>query len=154
MKPSGAWFLEQTWSIGLGVDVKQPTRKPRGSGARLPHWVRPPPSWAPHGSTNLLLPPIYTYVPWKHQRSPQKPNSTAAIFYTHEIPSWGLFGRSVGGGFDHGGLLHQHHSLADEACVVYHRPTGPQLVARGILLSLSLILNNMLSSMFLEIYSM
>ena len=36
MKPSGAWFLEQTWSRGLGVDVKESTRRPRGRGARLP----------------------------------------------------------------------------------------------------------------------
>ena len=88
MKPSGAWFLEQTWSRGLGVDVKKSTRRPRGREARLPPWVRPPPSWAPRGSTDLLLPPIYTYVPWKHERAPWKPNSTAATFYTREIPSW------------------------------------------------------------------
>ena len=25
--------------------------------------ARPPPSWAPRGSTDLLLPPIYTYIP-------------------------------------------------------------------------------------------
>ena len=28
---------------------------------------RPPPSWAPRSSTDLLLPPIYTYVPPNHQ---------------------------------------------------------------------------------------
>ena len=42
--------------------------------------ARPPPSWAPHGSTDLLLPPIYTYVPPNHQKRPRKPNSTAATF--------------------------------------------------------------------------
>ena len=31
-------------------------------GAPTP-WARPPPSWAPRCSTNVLLPPIYTYVP-------------------------------------------------------------------------------------------
>ena len=36
MKPSGAIFLEQTQSRGLGVDVKQPTRKPRGRGRAYP----------------------------------------------------------------------------------------------------------------------
>ena len=35
MKPSGTWFSEQTWSRGLGVDVKQQTRKPRGRGRAL-----------------------------------------------------------------------------------------------------------------------
>ena len=28
--------------------------------------------------------------------------------------SWGLFRRSAGGGFDHGGLVHQHLSLSDD----------------------------------------
>ena len=125
MKPSGAWFLEQTWSRGLGVDVKQQTRRPRGRGRVHPHQARPPPSWAPRGSTYLLLPTIYTHVPWKNKRAPQKPNSTTATFCTREISSWGLFRRSTGGGIDHGGLLHQHHSLSDELWVVYHRPTGP-----------------------------
>ena len=33
MKPSGAIFSEQTWSRGLGVDVKQQRRRPRGCSA-------------------------------------------------------------------------------------------------------------------------
>ena len=37
--------------------------------------------------------------------------STAATFCTREIPSWGLFRRPAGEGINHGGLLHQHHSL-------------------------------------------
>ena len=66
----------------------------------------PPPSWAPSGSTDILLPPIYTYVPRNQPGAPRNPISTAATFCTHEIPSWGLFRRSAGGGFNHGGLLH------------------------------------------------
>ena len=88
-------------------------------------WARPPPSWGPRCSTDVLLPPIYTYVPPNDQIRSQKPNSTAATFCTREIPSWGLFRRSAGGGIDHGGLLHQHHSLSDDVWVVYHRPSGP-----------------------------
>ena len=76
--------------------------------------ARPPPLWAPGCSTDVLLPPIYTYVPPNDQNMSQKPNSTAATFCIHEIPSWGLFRSSAGGGIDHGGLLHQHHSLSDE----------------------------------------
>ena len=125
MKPSGTWFSEQTWSRGLGVDVKQSTRRPRGRGRAYPPWARPPPSWAPRCSTDVLLPPIYTYVPPNDQRRSQKPNSTAATFCTREIPSWGLFRRSAGGGIDHGGLLHQHHSLSDDVWVVYLRTLGP-----------------------------
>jgi len=67
---------------------------------------------------------IYVRTP-NQQKHPQKPNSTAATFCTREIPSWGLFRSFTGGGIDHGGLLHQHHSLSDEVWVVYFRPTGP-----------------------------
>ena len=108
MKPSGELLLEQTQSRRLGVDVKQATRCPRGREAR------PPPSWAPRGSTDQLLPPIYTYVPRNHRGAPRNPISTAATFCTREIPSWGLLQCSARGGIDHGGLLHQHHSLSDD----------------------------------------
>ena len=109
-------------------DLEWTSRNKRGgqeAGRRAcPPW-RAPPSWAPRSSTDLLLPPIYTYVPWKHRGAPRKLNSTATTFYTREIPSWGLFRRSAGGGIDHGGLLHQHHSLSDDVWVVYLRPSGP-----------------------------
>ena len=38
MKPSGAWFLERTWSRGLGVQVKKQSRRPQG-------WRAPPPPY-------------------------------------------------------------------------------------------------------------
>ena len=94
-------------------------------GARLPPWARPPPSWAPRCSTDLLLPPIYIDIPRKHPGAPRKPNSTTATFCTREIPSWGLFRRPAGGGIDHGGLVHQQNSLSDDVWVVYFRPSGP-----------------------------
>ena len=119
IKPLGTWFSERTWSRRLGPYVKKQKRKPRGRGAH------PPPSWAPCCSTDVLLPPIYTYVPPNQQKHPRKPNSTATTFCTREIPSWGLFRRPAGGGIDHGGLLHQHHSLSDDVWVVYLRPSGP-----------------------------
>ena len=49
---------QETWS-GRQETIKEATRQ----GARLPPWARPPPSWAPHCSTDLLLPPIYIHVP-------------------------------------------------------------------------------------------
>ena len=85
----------------------------RQGGAPAPLGA-PPPSWAPCSSTDLLLPHIYTHMPRDQRGAPRKPNSTAATFCTREIPSWGLFRRSAGGGIDHGGLLHQHHSLSDD----------------------------------------
>ena len=122
--PAGMWFSERTWSRGLGPYVKKATRKPRGRGAPTA-WACPPPSWAPCCSTDVLLPPIYTHVPPNDQRRSQNPNSTAVTFCIHEIPSWGLFRSSAGGGIDHGGLLHQHHSLSDEVWVVHLKLTGP-----------------------------
>ena len=119
MKPSGMWFSHQTWSRRLGPYVKQPTGRPRCRGAR------PPPSWPPCCSTDVLLPPIYTYVPPNDQIRSQNPNSTAATSCIHEIPSWGLFQSSAGEGIQHEGLLHHHHSPFDEVWVVHLKPTGP-----------------------------
>ena len=119
-------FSGKIWSRRLGPYVKKQKRRPRGRGAPTPPpRARPPPSWAPCCSTDVPLPPIYTYVPPNDQIRSQKPNSTAATFCTHEIPSWGLFRSSAGGGIHHVGLLHQHHSPSDEVWVVYLRPTGP-----------------------------
>ena len=89
-------------------------RGPRGRGRALPYQAHPPPSWAPCCSTDVLLPPIYTHVPPNDQKRSKNPNSTAVTFCIPEIPSWGLFRSSTGGGIDHGGLLHQHHGLSDE----------------------------------------
>ena len=97
-------------------DLDPTPRKLRGGhevGGRALYPQAPPPSWAHRSSTDVLLPPIYTYVPPNEQGGSQKPNSTAATFCIHEIPSWGLFRSSAGEGRHHGGLLH-HHSLSDE----------------------------------------
>ena len=105
----GTNVIQRTWSGRQAIN-EEATRQ---GGTPTP-WARPPPSWARRGSTDLLLPPIYTYVPPNHRGAPRKPNSTAATFCTREIPSWGLFRRSAGEGIDHGGLLHKHHSLSDD----------------------------------------
>ena len=84
----------------------------------------------PHPRGPLVAPPtylssyIYPRTP-KHPGAPRKPNSTAATFCTREIPSWGLFRSSAGGGIDHGGPLHQLHGLSSDVWVVYFRPTSP-----------------------------
>ena len=96
--------IQKTWTLLQGV--KEEVTRVGGA---------PPASWAPRSSTDVLLPPIYTYVSPNDQNRSQKPNSTAATFCIHETPSWGPFRSSVGGGIHHGGLLHQHHSPSDEA---------------------------------------
>ena len=103
----GTNVIQRTWSLRKAIN-EESTRQ----GACLPPQVCPPPSWGPRCSTDVLLPPIYIHVPPKHPGAPRKPNSTAATFCTREIPSWGLFWRPARGGIDHGGLLHQHHSLS------------------------------------------
>ena len=99
--------IQETWTLLQEVsgEVTRVEGAPLGA---------PPASWAPRSSTDVLLPPIYTYVPPLDQRRSQKPNSTAATSCIHEIPSWGLFRSSAGEGIHHGGLLHQHHSPSDE----------------------------------------
>ena len=124
-KPLGMWFSHQIRSRRLGPSDKKATRRSQGWRAHPTPWARPPASWPPRSSTDVLLPPIYTYVPPLDQGRSQKTNSTTATFCIHEIPSWGLFRSSAGEGIHHGGLLHHHHSPSDEVWVVYFRPSGP-----------------------------
>ena len=72
--------IKETWTLLQGI--KEVVTRVGGT---------PPTSWAPRCSTDVLLPPIYTHVPPNDQNRSQKPNSTAATFCIHEIPSWVLF---------------------------------------------------------------
>ena len=123
------WNLQEScfWNKRNPGDLEWTSRSSWGGhkGARRAPGGAPPASCAPCGSPDRPPLPIYICVPWKHPGAPWNPISIAATFCTREIPSWGLFRRSVGGGICHGGLLHQHHSLSDELWVVYHRPSGP-----------------------------
>ena len=99
--------IRETWTLLQGT--KEAVTRVEGAPLGTP-----PTSWAPCCSTDVLLPPIYTYVPPTDRKGSQKPNSTIVTFCIHEIPSWGMFRSSAGGGIYHGGLLHQHHSPSDE----------------------------------------
>ena len=59
---------------------------------------------------------IYIHIPRKHPGAPRNPISTAATFCTQEIPSWGLFRSSAGGGIDHGGLLYINNIASPMLC--------------------------------------
>ena len=85
--------IQETWTLLQGIK-EVVTRV----GGAPPPRARPPAWWAPRCSTDVLLPPIYTHVPPNDQNRSQKPNSTAATFCIHEIPSWGLFRSSIGRG--------------------------------------------------------
>ena len=54
----GTNAIQETWSARQGSNeaAKRQEGAPRGVGA-------PPPSWAPRGSIDLLLSPIYTHIP-------------------------------------------------------------------------------------------
>ena len=84
--------IQETWTLLQ----EAPEVVTRVEGA--PPWALPPTSWAPRSSTDVLLPPIYTYVSPNEQIRGQKPNSTTATFCIHKIPSWGLFRSSAGRG--------------------------------------------------------
>ena len=106
----GTNVIQRTWS-GSQATTEAATRvegAPTPTG-RAPYPVGPSGGHRPTSSSY-----IYTYVPRNHPGAPRNPISTAATFCTREIPSWGLFRSSAGGGIDHGGLLHQYHSLSDE----------------------------------------
>ena len=105
----GTNVIQRTWSGRQAINEEAMRQ-----GARLP------PGRAQHPRGPLVAPPTYFFLlyiptyPQNHRGAPRKPNSTAATFCTREIPSWGIFRRSAEGGIDHGGLLHQHHSLSDD----------------------------------------
>ena len=114
MKPSRRDFLTKYNSGDLDPTSRHVTGGHEVGWRALPYQECPPPLWAPCCSTDVLLPPIYTYVPPNDQIRSQNPNSTIITFCIHEIPSWGLFRISVGGGIDHGGPLHHLQGLSDE----------------------------------------
>ena len=107
---SGMNVIQRTWSGSQEINEAAT----RVEGAPLPYWARLPVSWAPRASTDLLLPPIYTHVPRKHQKRPRKTISTTVTFCIREIPSWSLRRRSAGGGINNGGPLHHLQGLSDE----------------------------------------
>ena len=105
----GTNVIQRTWS-GRQETNQESTRQ----GARLP------PGRALHPRGAHVAPPTYfflLYIPIypgnirygaKTLFPPPQPSVPV------KIPSWGLFRHSTGGGIDHGGLLHQHHSLSDD----------------------------------------
>ena len=86
-------MIQESWS-GRQETTEEATRQ----GGMPTPWAHPPPSWALCCSTDVLLPPIYIHVPPNDRGQSQKPNSTAATFCVHEIPSWGMFRSSAGRG--------------------------------------------------------
>ena len=102
---SGTNVIQGTWS-GCQATNEESTRQgsaPTPLGAPSPSWLNRPTSSSY----------ICSHTP-KTSRAPRNPISTAATFYTQEIPSWGLFRSSARGGIDHGGPLHQLHGPSDD----------------------------------------
>ena len=68
-------------------DLDPTTSNKRGShkvGGRAYPQARPPPSWAPCCSTDILLPPIYIHVPPNNQIRSQNPNYHRNFLYPRD----------------------------------------------------------------------
>ena len=100
--------IQETWT--LLQEASEEVTSVEGA----PPLGAPPASWAPRSSTDVLLPPIYTYVPRKHPGSKRNTISTTVTLCICETSSWSLRRHSARGGIDHGGLLHQHPCPSDE----------------------------------------
>ena len=109
-------------SVIFGTNVIQRTSSASQEAAEAPTRQEgapplqgaPPVSWAPRAATDVLLPPIYTYVPRKHPGASRNTIYPAVTFCIREIPSWSLRRHSVEGGINHGGPVHQHPCPSDE----------------------------------------
>ena len=94
--------IQETWTLLQAV----PEDVTRVEGA-------PPTSWAPRSSTDVLLPPIYTYVSPNDQKGAKNlipPPQPSASMRSH----LGACSGAPPGAIHHGGLLHHHHSPSDE----------------------------------------
>ena len=92
MKPSGAWFLERTWSGKLGVQAREASRRPGDRRAR------PPPRHAPYlvGPSWLPRPTSFVYMfPYTLKTSNTK------IDREFRRPVGSPFRHPIGGGIPH-----------------------------------------------------
>ena len=89
----GTNVIRRTWSASQ--EANEAARRQQGTPTLI---GRAPASWAPKAATDILPPPIYTYVPLKHPGSQRKTISTTVTFCIREIPSWSLHRCSIGGG--------------------------------------------------------
>ena len=105
----GTNIIQRTWSARQET-IEEATRL---EGAPFPGGHAP----CLVGPSGLHQPTSSSYIyprTSKTSEATTKTISTTVTFCAREIPSWSLRWHSVGGGIDHGGLLHQHHSLSDE----------------------------------------
>ena len=106
------------WNEHDPEDLECKSRSNRGGqeigGRAHPSWARPCLLGPTSGHRRTSSSYIYLRTSKTSNEPTKKPNSTAVTFCIREIPSWSLHRRSTGGGIDHEGLLHQHHSPFDE----------------------------------------
>jgi len=139
MKPSGAWFLERTWSRRLGVQVKEASRWPRGREARLPPWACPHPRGplvAPLTDLFRLYISIYPKNIEEQNRSGVPPPQASVATKNQSGPYSGTLPK---GGSITCGHLHHPGALHDEEGVVHPRGWGYVPVSMCSL-SLSLVI--------------
>ena len=113
----GTEAIQETWSARQGIN-KESMRQ----GACPPPWARPPPSWAPRGSLDRLLSPIYISIYPKtigEQNRSGVPPPQASV--ATKSQSGTRFGTLPEGGSFTGGHLHHPGALHDEEGVVHPR---------------------------------
>ena len=101
--------IQRTWSLRKAINVES-TRQ----GARLPSPQAPSTLVGPtllHRRTSSSY--IYLRTP-KTSDTEQKPYFHRRNLLYPRDPILGPFWCSAGGGINHGGLLHQHHSLSND----------------------------------------
>ena len=121
MKPSGKLFLERKQSRGLGVHVRESTRKARGRGARPPpgHALHPRgPLVAPLTDFSRLYISIYPKTFGEQNRSGVPPPQASVATKNQSGPCSGTLPE---GGTLTGGHLHHPGALHDEEGVVHPR---------------------------------
>ena len=118
------WNLRERdfWNKRDPEDMEWTSRNERGvhEAGGMPSPLMGP-SWLNRPTSSSY---IYSYT-LKTSGSTTKPYFHRRNLLYPRDPILGPFPALAGGGIDHGGLLHQHHSLSDDVWVVYHRPSGP-----------------------------
>ena len=116
----GELFLEQTWSRGLGVEVKKRARRPRGREARLPPWVRP------HHRGPLAAPPTYFFLLYIliYPENIREHHETLFPPLQPFVPVRSHLG-AFSGAPPEGESITEDFYINTDVWVVYHRPSGP-----------------------------
>ena len=113
--PRNDFFTERKKIGKLGSQGRGASGAPQAPTLRPGGRPRPTGLWSPWAPSALGVAPIYSLKIPKKSGDHRNYFSATASFCLRKIPSGARFGALSEGGFGHGGLLHQHHYLSDDA---------------------------------------